>query len=1109
MEPSGHCKATMEEEEMGSGAEEEAGRRMPMRKADPKEPTEEERRIHEFTHLPFRNWCRHCVRGRGKEEPCRKSDADPRVPEIHMDFMFMGEEGGGRTLAFLVARQRGTKAVMCSVAPRKSSGEWLAARVLAFMREFGCELEAVTIKTDNEPAMVALVDALGRLRAAKGGISMAVENSPVHSSKSNGVVERAVQSVQGMIRTMRSALEEKWKVKLEADHVVWSWMAEYAGWLLTRGEVGHDGKTAWERSRGKEAKIPGMEFGEGVLWKRRREGGPLGKLSCMWDDGVFLGVKGTTGEYIIGDVKGVWRTRTVRRKPESERWSRKNIGRVVATPWKMKVDEAGDGEEMRTAVRVMDKDYVDAETREAHEKVPRNVYIRVEDLDRLGYTMGCPGCKSILRKTTRQQHSESCRRRVEDELKETDKLKAAKKKMGEYLEKKMKEDTEMRSQKKRKSEGIERDEGDETNTGMEDIKVKADIEVEGDGMDEKVGTQTTVRAQAGSSGSSGDAAVKRKAETDEVDADERLAMKFLKKLDRASRKRERESRDDGRGNGSGEIGGVNEMYVVNEEDEQENHEGMEEEWDDEELDPEQVERGRSEEVEFMVNKLNMFEFGDYDTAVARGKKEPTTTKWVEGWKSDDKGGRFVRCRLVGRDFKGKERGGREDLFAAMPPLEAKKMVFRKVAAERWRRKRSGEKEVKLMFIDVRKAHLNAICDEEEWVELPAEFWRWGRFARLRRWLYGMRKAAAGWEEDYSRRLAEVGFKRGRGAPTVFVNEKTGVRLVVHGDDFTFSGERGELEKMKVTMAEWYEIKDRGIMGSEMNEQKEVTILGRTVRWTEAGIEYEADERHRRELLKMAGLDEGSNAVVGPCVKEEEDQEEWESMELNRDEAREFRGAAARMNYLGQDRSDIQFATKLVCQSMSRPTAACWRRIKRVARYLVGAKKVVWKYGDVLEENGDNIIDVYVDSDWAGAADRKSTSGGMVAVGGVGVKHWSRTQKSRALSSPEAEYYALVTGAAEGLGMQSLAEDLGWKMEVRVWTDSSGAKAVAGRRGLGRLRHVELKYLWVQDVVREGRLRLRKIRGELNVADHLTKPKGRSEMGMMMEKVGAYLEVKEN
>jgi hypothetical protein len=157
----------------------------------------------------------------------------------------------------------------------------------------------------------------------------------------------------------------------------------------------------------------------------------------------------------------------------------------------------------------------------------------------------------------------------------------------------------------------------------------------------------------------------------------------------------------------------------------------------------------------------------------------------------------------------------------------------------------------------------------------------------------------------------------------------------------------------------------------------------------------------------------------------------------------------------------------------------------------------------LEPQADEVVvvDVFVDLDWASGAERKSTSGGMMCVDGVGIKHWSRTQKARALSSGEAEYYAMVTGGAEGLGMQSLAEDLGWKVQVRVWTDSSAAKAVANRRGLGKLRHVELKWLWMQDMVKEGRIQLKTVRGNENVADHLTKPKSRAEIETLLERVG--------
>ena len=139
----------------------------------------------------------------------------------------------------------------------------------------------------------------------------------------------------------------------------------------------------------------------------------------------------------------------------------------------------------------------------------------------------------------------------------------------------------------------------------------------------------------------------------------------------------------------------------------------------------------------------------------------------------------------------------------------------------------------------------------------------------------MRKAAAGWEEDYAKKLEAEGFKRGTGAPTVFYNSKTAVKVVVHGNDFTFSGTKGELENVRGKMEEWYDIKNRGTMVSGAGEIKEVTILGRTVRWTEKGIEYEADGEHRRKLMAAEGLEEDSNIVVGPAVRMDDEREKMD------------------------------------------------------------------------------------------------------------------------------------------------------------------------------------------------------------------------------------------
>ena len=87
-----------------------------------------------------------------------------------------------------------------------------------------------------------------------------MENSPVGSSGSNGIIERAIQAVQEQARVMRCALEKRWGIVVPGRHAIWTWLFEYAGLLLNRMEVSQDGLTSYERSKGKKAKELEYEF---------------------------------------------------------------------------------------------------------------------------------------------------------------------------------------------------------------------------------------------------------------------------------------------------------------------------------------------------------------------------------------------------------------------------------------------------------------------------------------------------------------------------------------------------------------------------------------------------------------------------------------------------------------------------------------------------------------------------------------------------------------------------------------------------------------------------------------------------------------------------------
>ena len=103
-----------------------------------------------------------------------------------------------------------------------------------------------------------------------------------------------------------------------------------------------------------------------------------------------------------------------------------------------------------------------------------------------------------------------------------------------------------------------------------------------------------------------------------------------------------------------------------------------------------------------------------------------------------------------------------------------------------------------------------------------------------------------------------------------------------------------------------------------------------------------------------------------------------------------------------------------------------------------------------------------------------------------LKTWSSTQPVIALSSGEAEYYAMIDAATRTMGLQASMKELGTKVELVMHTDSSAAKAFASRRGAGKIRHVEVKVLWLQEAVACGRLKVKKVLGTENPADLMTK-----------------------
>ena len=115
-----------------------------------------------------------------------------------------------------------------------------------------------------------------------------------------------------------------------------------------------------------------------------------------------------------------------------------------------------------------------------------------------------------------------------------------------------------------------------------------------------------------------------------------------------------------------------------------------------------------------------------------------------------------------------------------------------------------------------------------------------------------------------------------------------------------------------------------------------------------------------------------------------------------------------------------------------------------------------------------------------------------------IKSWSVTQKRVTLSSAEAELGALVKASTEVIGVLQMAEGLGRSIGAEVYVDSSAALAVVQRKGCGKLRHVRVGQLWIQEVAENEELKYQKIKGEQNPADISTKHLTRLRLDVLLD-----------
>ena len=400
-------------------------------KRGPREPSENEILEHYATHVPFRSWCPHCVAAAGKATPHFKTkDSEGKtVPCIHADYWFMRDQRGAESMPVIVIRDDDTKAFGAHVVTVKGNVEWVAEKVAEDIEKMG-HVGKISMKTDQESALKDLRQGVKEIRAKKGQETIP-EESKVYDSQSNGVAERAVQSVECIVRTHKFALEKRIGKKIPCAHPIMTWLVENATDMLNKFHVGKDGRTAHERIRGKPYHGEVVDFGKRVfhMYPGKHHGGSMKE---RWGKGIILGKLWTSDEYVLFSDEGkIVKARSIKLMLESESWISEEVEKVNIARWKAQFA----GEESPLEEREED----DEDDPVARLVVPRDFIIKQEYLETFGYSEDCGRCRVLSKggKPT-QHHTKKCRERIRKLLEESEQatiLTRATERQNEYIAK--------------------------------------------------------------------------------------------------------------------------------------------------------------------------------------------------------------------------------------------------------------------------------------------------------------------------------------------------------------------------------------------------------------------------------------------------------------------------------------------------------------------------------------------------------------------------------------------------------------------------------------------------------------------------------------------------
>ena len=245
------------------------------------------------------------------------------------------------------------------------------------------------------------------------------EISPPGDSAGNGIAERAILTVGGLVETTKAVVEENVLEGRDAGPRLTAWMAHHVAQVICTCMVGADGLTPFRRLKGRKFGTPLAGFGERV-WLRDPVLERVNKFNPRCTEARLLGFCLKSSRHIVLDFDGrfrmVW---TIKRTNADDRWKVVSprdpfsAADLESTPTEFTCSRGTRG--VNPAAQRLERHSVDALPPDPNrDPVPRRLHLKQSDFMAHGTSDRCQGCRALVSGGRAQGHTEECRIRVKE-----------------------------------------------------------------------------------------------------------------------------------------------------------------------------------------------------------------------------------------------------------------------------------------------------------------------------------------------------------------------------------------------------------------------------------------------------------------------------------------------------------------------------------------------------------------------------------------------------------------------------------------------------------------------------------------------------------------------